>query len=229
MADEQKKYTYPDDTNTSEYSNSAVVGSTENIKSILMSKRFLTVAGIAALMFFIMIKRDYAQPVKAPEPPPVVKDAPKLPAPVVSVPEPQPPAISPETVQTINNTMSDVNSLATRMSDVEGVMAQVSSQQQNNVSTLNNLQTDLTNIQKMLTQLVEKPKAAVVHAPIPLQSYVIKAVIHGRAWIASGDYNRTVIVGDVIPTYGEVIAIYPDEGFIETSSGRNIMFDQNSV
>ena len=58
MADDQK-YTFPEDVNASEYNKGAVTGGTENIRSIVTSKWFLTAVGVVAVVFFIMIKRAF--------------------------------------------------------------------------------------------------------------------------------------------------------------------------
>lgn len=72
---------------------------------------------------------------------------------------------------------------------------------------------------------VKKIKKVIKKKKIVLQHYHIRAAIHGRAWLDSKNRSFvTVKLGDRLPTYGKITAIFPDQGLIKTSSGRDISY-----
>ncbi len=59
----------------------------------------------------------------------------------------------------------------------------------------------------------------------PLKVYFIRALIDGRAWIQDEQGNSiTVKLGDKVDDYDVVQGIYPEQGVITTTSGRNIVY-----
>lgn len=64
--------------------------------------------------------------------------------------------------------------------------------------------------------------------PIKLETFTLRAMIHGRAWVENdkGSY-MTVKVGDMLPTYGRIVYIDDQSGTLKTTSGRDIKFSTN--
>jgi len=82
-------------------------------------------------------------------------------------------------------------------------------------------------IEEKLKKEEEKKKAALVKKePVKeLQTYFIRAVIEGRAWLDdSAGRSITIAIGDFVKDYGRIVNIYPSQGFIVTTSGRVIQF-----
>lgn len=230
MAEDQTGYQYPKNTNSDEYSTSSVTGGTENIKSILTSKRFLTVAGLAVLIFFIMIRREYKSEPVQDKPPVVTKPiavvpvAPVAPAPII-------PPVPDKTLDNIQSAMTNINGLTSRVTNMENNVSELLAQQQNNNQQLSTATADIQAMTNALQKLIDSQKPKVQKKPrvVPMVTFYIQALIQGRAWITQGDKNYTVVEGDVLPTYGVITLIDADAGIIETSSGRNIIFPQNTL
>jgi len=232
MAEDQTGYQYPKSTNSDEYSKSSITGGTENIKSVLTSKRFLTVAGLAALIFFIMIRREYT-PEAIQDKPPIVTTpvvTPAVPVPPIAPPPIIPPAHD-KTLDNIQLAMTNINGLTSRMTSMENNVSELLTQQQNNSQQLSTVTTDMQNVTDVLQKLIDsqKPKVQKKPAVVPVMTFYIQALIQGRAWITQGDKNYTVVEGDALPTYGVITLINADAGIIETSSGRNILFPQRTL
>lgn len=107
---------------------------------------------------------------------------------------------------------------------------------QQDIATINQYLGDLSTYTQSMAQTLQKltapkvkPKKKVVKAQ-PLPSYHIRAVVPGRAWIASEDGKaRTVRVGDKLEGYGTVEVISPREGVIITSTGGVIQYGNNDI
>jgi intracellular multiplication protein IcmG len=77
-----------------------------------------------------------------------------------------------------------------------------------------------------MTPKVDKTSKAKIPAVKPKILYTISAIIHGRAWLESKDgASITVKHGDIIPEYGEIKLIEPEQGIVVTSSGKVITFE----
>lgn len=60
------------------------------------------------------------------------------------------------------------------------------------------------------------------------QYYYVEAVIPGRAWLKAADGTTlTVSPGEVVPKYGRVTSINPDNGTVATTSGKIIHYGIN--
>ena len=59
----------------------------------------------------------------------------------------------------------------------------------------------------------------------PLYQLYIRAIVDGRAWLVDTKGKAlTVSVGEKLTDYGSIDKIFPQQGFITTSSGRVIEF-----
>ena len=76
------------------------------------------------------------------------------------------------------------------------------------------------------TPLIKKAKKK--KKPLKLETFSLRAMIHGRAWIENdkGSY-MTVKVGDMLPTYGRIVYLDEQSGVLKTTSGRDIKFTAN--
>lgn len=231
MSEEQQAYTYPDPNKEQDsYSNSAFQGGTETLKSILSNRRvMMLIAFVFLIIFFMVRKNKRAEENELPKAPPIQKVADVLPPPLVHLPPPPPPIVvqappqppqavvmpvDPKWNESIERLNQEVHLLSSGQEEVQA--------QQSALSTgLEAMTEGLAQIQKQLDEL--KHSQLTVPAPAPC---TLQAVIEGRAWINEGPHVRTVVVGDVVPGYGYVVDIDPDEGYVATSSGKHIRFVQ---
>jgi intracellular multiplication protein IcmG len=124
-----------------------------------------------------------------------------------------------------SQTRSDIQNLQTQLSDLQNAFSQAQSDNQQLRSTLGALTEQVKSLSEQLNKLIAQgaPKKT------GRQLYFhLRAVVPDRAWIASGSgETRTVTVGDRIQSYGKVVAIYPQQGIVQTSSGRKIEYGPN--
>lgn len=132
------------------------------------------------------------------------------------------------------STQSGVSSLSNQVSGIN-----------NNLSTLTDKVTQLNqSVSELVTRLEEQSRElerlmakkssppkfhrAVRHKSVPASPrYYIQAVIPGRAWlIGRNGATLTVSEGAIIPGYGMVKLIDPNQGRVLTSSGMVIRFSQ---
>ena len=229
MADENPtgQYKIPGQGSEAEYGKSTVSGSTENVRSILSNKRVLSLIGVIVLVVVVWyFSSDGTDEVADEKPAPVTITKPvDEPKPVV---EPKvEPVATPEPVQAavqVPDMSGEVDQLSSRLNNYDTQMVDVT----NSLQQLDSQLQDLTNKIDLLSEAVTKltPKKKVEKKPQgPLKMFFLRAIIDGRAWIRQGiSDNMTVKVGDSVDTYGKVTGIYPEEGMVTTSSGRNIVF-----
>ncbi|KTC66533.1 protein IcmG (DotF) [Legionella adelaidensis] len=180
-----------------------------------------------------------------------VKDAtpvPEQPKPVpqpVITPTPVPPVVQQPVVQDSPQIEQKISSLEvgqqSMRSEVETVNAQLGGLNTN----INNLTAQIAQLNQIINTLnakvdaqareieqltiTRKPKPVkkAIRKVTPAPKYYIQAVIPGRAWlIAPNGSTLTVREGSVLPGYGTVKLIDPNQGRIVTSSGQMIRFSQ---
>lgn len=122
-----------------------------------------------------------------------------------------------------------VNSIKSSLGDMQGGQNGVSESSFNSISDkldevkneIADLRDRVTTIEKKVTDLEPKKPAK------PLAQFYLRGIIEGRAWITdSKGINRTVRVGDNLVDYGRVTGIFPESGFVMTSSKRMIAFSK---
>tara|TARA_E500000178_G_C17030835_1_gene760456 strand:- start:2360 stop:3109 length:750 start_codon:yes stop_codon:yes gene_type:complete len=129
-----------------------------------------------------------------------------------------------------NNTMVDrLKNILTEITDLQKTIKTTSSDQEKQIDQrLGTLRNEVYDLRARLTVVEDrtKPKPAAVNTA--LKTYYLRGIIEGRAWISTKKGNSlTVRVGDELPDYGKITGIYPNQGFIMTSSKRMIIFSQN--
>ncbi|ETO92533.1 type IVB secretion system protein IcmG/DotF [Legionella oakridgensis] len=83
-------------------------------------------------------------------------------------------------------------------------------------------------IEQLMARTKPKPAPRLVRKMVPVKKYYIQAVIPGRAWlISSNGTTLTVREGSIVPGYGLVKLIDPNQGRVMTSSGQIIRFSQS--
>jgi len=160
---------------------------------------------------------------------------PQVAKPVTSTP---PIAVEPKVDQKLasidlsqQNMRSEVTSISNQLTGISnslnGLTAQLAQLNQL-ISTLNaKIEEQAHDIQQLKVRSKPKPVQKVVRRVIVTPKYYIQAVIPGRAWlIAQNGTTLTVREGTVIPGYGTVRLIDPNQGRITTSSGQVIRFSQ---
>ncbi len=187
--------------------------------SLLRNKRLLLVVGgaIVVLIIYKMMQPAAVKPIAV---------AP-TPVPQTIVKQEVSPEMSSEISdlqQALQSNQSSINQLQTQLQSVNSALSQAAQNQASNQATI-----------AALTKQVEALSAQVkilqaIGAKIPVAKFHVKAILSGRAWIVnSNGLEKTVRVGDIVPQYGEVIAIDPQSGQVTTNSGKIIRFGSNDV
>jgi|SRR3989339_936689 len=189
----------------------------DKLKSLpfLKNKRVVIVI-IAVVVFFLLLKIFGGHP-KAVQP--------------VAQKTAQPAAVQITPQQQMDN---QIRNLASQILQNKQTLSQIQSnlqQQQNSIQNTNNTIADLSNSVAGLQHKIETMQVApkTKAAPVKLQTYYIKAIVPGRAWLTNPDNDQvtSVRVGDKLPTYGIIENIDADNGFIMTSSKRPIRYGNN--
>lgn len=239
MADDKSTYTYPEASSTDDYSKNAVKGGTENLKSILTNKRVMTLLGIIALMMFFMFRKTGKTTVDTPRSaaPPVQKVEVLDIKPVIPQPAFVPTFSTPAPVQappvvSASNKAPNIVMLETKLADLTAEYEKMEQRQDILLQKIDDvadvLQKKVSADAEAKEKLVEKSKAKQVKNVKIEKHFSLQAIVYGRAWIKSDDRMCTIVVGDHIASYGTVVAIVADQGYVETSSGRNIVFEQST-
>lgn len=229
---EDSSYQYPQQPSSDDYSKSAFKGGTENVVSILTNRRVLMLLGSILLMVFIFMRHSREPAPKThTAPPPVQKvDVPKvntLVIPQAPIPAPTPPKPIDNSHQffAVNDRLSG---LQQGLEQEKRERAEVQEHLASLSSALEQVNSNLASLKEQIQQPKEPEPAqeAPKEAPIPedIHHYQLMAIIEGRAWVSEAEQTLTVAIDDVLPSYGRVISIDPENGIIETSSGRNIGF-----
>lgn len=164
-------------------------------------------------------------------------------APVTPVPDVSPPAPSPD-LSDVNQKLSnleanqqglraDVNALTSQLSTVANNINSVDTKVSALNQTLAQLATRMEQQSEELTRFFAqqaKPRPVPVvkrRVVTPQRQYYIQAIIPGRAWlIAQNGSTLTVREGTIVPGYGTVRLIDPNQGRVMMSSGQVIRFSQ---
>jgi hypothetical protein len=232
-------YTFPEDTiSTSEYSETAAKKGTENFLSILTNKRLMLPVGIFLFIFIVNFLFTSDDPVdeaivsKIEDKPAVSED---IQTSVVNHQIPQNDNLIDQNTKMIGGVIEQSNQQKQILQTMDAKFVQL----QKNVQSLagdisllqNQIRTTNANVDILRDEFRAslKPQKQVVETKpvVKLQTFLLQAVIEGRAWIRDvNDLKRTmtVAVGDSIPTYGKVVSINPVDGILLTSSGRSIQF-----
>ena len=240
MADDpgnEDSYSYPQENMNTEYGRSSTEGSTEGYKTILRNRRmWLIVGGIAAVWVVSYIlgmlwkEEEKSSTQKSLE---AVKVA----------------TVQQENKQEAVKTRAEegdaklIASVEDSLKTNSGRIAEISKDKemlQSQITELTNSMhdmsykidllmtkvSDVTDKVKEMTKPKPIPKTLVIEKPKKI--FNLRAIIIGRAWLVDSDgQTLTVSLGDNLEDYGKIKAIYPDEGFITTTSGRIIQFGQN--
>lgn len=122
-----------------------------------------------------------------------------------------------------------VNDLRKSLASLKSKQQMMSSNQSTVVeSDIDTLHNELADMRDRISNNENKLKAMEPTKPKkPLAHFYLRGIIDGRAWISNekGD-NKTIRVGDSLPDYGRISGIFPDSGFVMTTSKRMISFSQ---
>lgn len=240
MADDQQTYTYPDTSGTEEYSKSSASGGTENIKSIVTNKRVLTLIGILALMVFFMFRKsgstsfdsaqDDAPPVqKVTAPETVAPLMPKPPMPIAVAPPAAPVQMAaPEPSAHSVKMATSMSALESRMSDVQSQQQDIDAGYHELLSKVDKISSYIEEQEQAAMKAKEDAKKSMITRTPPLH-FSLQALVDGRAWIMGSGKTLTIVEGDKILSYGHVTHIDALNGWVETSSGRKIVFSQSDA
>jgi len=172
----------------------------------------------------------------APMPP---KPQPVAPVPVSLLVPPKPALVDPDLQNRLSaleqgqqNMRSDVTSLSNQLSGISANVTALTTQLEQLNQTISALSSKVEeqshDIARLTVVRTHKPARPVVRKIIHTKKYNIQAVIPGRAWlIATNGTTLTVREGTVIPGYGTVRLIDPNQGRVLTSSGQVIRFSQD--
>jgi intracellular multiplication protein IcmG len=127
-------------------------------------------------------------------------------------------------ISTMNEQLASItnnlNAMNTKMAELNGIMTNLSNKIEQQSREIE---------QKVVTQRQTKRAYYPSHpAHGKYNKYYIQAVIPGRAWLmAMNGATLTVREGTLVPGYGMVKLIDPNQGRVLTSSGQVIKFSQN--
>lgn len=129
-----------------------------------------------------------------------------------------------------NNSMVDkLKSILSELEKIQGSLknAQVSQQEMID-SSLSNLRNEIYDLRARLTVVEDRTKPVKVAVNKDLKIFYLRGIIEGRAWITDKKgHSISVKIGDELPDYGKVTGIFPNQGFVMTSSKRMIIFSKN--
>jgi intracellular multiplication protein IcmG len=139
----------------------------------------------------------------------------------------------------LNNNLSDINKrqaeykagldkLTDKVNEMQNALAMLGPQLSSLNSSVQSLatqfaaqQAQLATEKQALQQKVAKKKIRAIPKPV----YFVRAMVPGRAWLATKDGGTiTMSVGNTLPGYGTVESIDPVQGIITTDSGAIIGF-----
>lgn len=186
---------------------------------------------------------------KVPTTPAIVTPKVETPAPVqAATPTPAPAPVVMQPSQDIIQINQKLSSLEMGQQSVRSESSSLSNQLNGVNSNVKELSEKIAGLNQAITELMSKverqaheiellaeknkPKPVIRHKKIRIRgpiapSYYIQAVIPGRAWlIRANGSTLTVREGTIIPGYGIVKLIDPNQGRVVTSSGRVIRFSQ---
>lgn len=121
-------------------------------------------------------------------------------------------------LNTVQSSLTDLTAKVSSMTDsVQGLAATVTTEEKQQAAEL------ITQEKKV--RITTGPRKA-YYRPRPI--YFVRAMIQGRAWLATENGGTlTVNLGDIVPGYGVVVAINPSQGLLATSSGAIIGYSPN--
>lgn len=208
----------------------------------------LTVIGVALVALFVYkilagffhSKKEPSHIVKVPKTSQVVKAPPKLMpqhVPVIT-PVPQgsakPSKIMLEKIARLEaDLIANQNKLRHSIKntqDVKGDVRALLSKMDNLNNTVMLLTEELKAQEAQLKKLKKKPKSKkrYVKRMLPRTTYVIQAIIPGRAWLRSSEGETlTVRIGSRLSGFGKVKLIDAEQGQVLMSSGKRLMFSPN--
>lgn len=181
-------------------------------------------------------------PIEAPVPTPIPKPAvtqeniaPKAnPEPISDVSQNQ------EMSQKISNLSAgqevirtDISALSSQVASINTNLQDLAKKIENMNGLLTSMNEKLDIINQEIVKVQPKPRVErivrprVPYTPVIVSKYYIQAVIPGRAWLVSTQGNTiTVREGSIVPGYGRVTLIDPNQGRVLTTSGKIIKFSQ---
>lgn len=133
--------------------------------------------------------------------------------------------------QTVKNLSDDAKYNARNVGTNSSRITKLETDINNNTQQISEMNSSIIELTKSLEELkknLSKPKIKKIAAKkieIKLQTYHLRAMVSGRAWVEGehGDYF-TVKIGDMLPTYGRIVYMDDDTGIIKTTSGRDIKY-----
>jgi intracellular multiplication protein IcmG len=117
-----------------------------------------------------------------------------------------------------------MSSIDNRIDNLQGLTKNMASQ----VKEVQQTQQKQQQARKAMLARRARAKAARIRQLRRKKSYFVQAVIPGRAWLRGADGSAiTIIKGDKIPGYGQVVAIDPYSGVVAMSSGIKLRYGVN--
>ena len=122
--------------------------------------------------------------------------------------------------QNFNSLSAKVNKISVDVSDLHYQLNQFLAVDRELINKVNLIEDKMKKAEEAAIKKAEAKKVTK-----PLQTYFIRAVVEGRAWLVDkSGKSITVSVGDSLKDYGRINKIYSAQGFVVTSSGRVIEF-----
>jgi len=124
--------------------------------------------------------------------------------------------------QQVNSQQTSLERLNSQITDLQNSVGNIDSK----ISTLSSTVQAVADIIAQQQAAAAAKKAAekkAMHVTVPKPIYYVKALVPGRAWLATQDGGTiTVSLGNNLPGYGRVEVIDPNQGTLITSTGAII-------
>jgi intracellular multiplication protein IcmG len=138
---------------------------------------------------------------------------------------PQPPA-SDEVITKVNTLDQTLNQQGQTITQLQDNMGSLQESINGLNTTVTNMSQKLASINDQLTKPKKAPKP--VEAGPPPVTYIVKAMVPGRAWLQGSNGSMlSVTVGNEVPQHGTVTQIDLSNGQVLTSDGTAMTYDIN--
>ena len=202
-----------------------IMGAVSNLSPFLQRNKRVVI--IIVVLFFGYLFLHFGMSKKTPVP---VQSPQPAPEQIVSTPVQQPDngamLGSLDSLKTNSSeATSDIKNLQSQVSDLQNAVSQSQSQNDQLRNAIGALAEQIKDVSVQLDKVMARGAPAKRGSEI---TYHLRAVIPDRAWITSNaGQTRSITVGDDVRSYGKVIAIYSQQGIVDTSSGKKIEYGPN--
>lgn len=233
QSEDEYRASDPDSSSTSVFATATSAADKPHILERLKRKNILIAVGVVVAVFVIYKMLDVLFTPGSHKQSPVVSPAPMVAAPqAMTVAGPQQPPVASAAIenriaaleQQVTGYQAGIDKINSQITDMQTTLSSLGSRLDEVNSSLQGMATQMAQQQAALAaKEAAQRKAKMKQYTAPKTIYFVRAMVPGRAWLATGD-GRTVTIGlgDNLPGYGIVQVIDPNQGTITTNTGAII-------